>query len=601
MDIRVAAVQMDFNPAVFIGIDDLLREPLKCFDERPGYGIAYIPFYSMEVNERLDEFISKEIKDSYIDLLNKKVLGILEFCVSKEVDLLVFPEYSIPAATLPLIKQFVINEKKINIVAGSHTVLMENYAYYKEIGMEEADESKLALRKAISPIFHADGKVCRVEKFTRTQRMDHDFALGEIWGNITFKVNGQDITSLIYLCIDYIEDKSSKKELFRKGFENADIIIVPAYTPVIEPFERFALHCLTGYKKAVVFANAVDSGGTRIFCHFDLKTKQQLYDILDDGYGSFKMPEGEEGIIIVSLDTSKQYTEKPTSFTQQKSSIQEGVYPFVYSYTLDGFEMIKKELEGNGNYNEKKRILKSNKTIICSWMDYTKIYKRKIAKLFHNIENLRNEQIDFFLDVFYLSDEMAMLDSWRLEKVLQIDAYFDSFLKYEKLDSEWWELIFKLKVYYFKHRRKLESNKTIFERKNKIRTARHQDKKCMWIITEDIISNQLFNDWKGKRGGYAIEGIKADCADTLFENGNEILRNAHVLVITVTTSHNPFDKIKDRLTEYYRKCIIIDCENMLDTGGLPSGIRFVKRNISYINDLNNAIINILDAGEKRGL
>lgn len=144
----------------------------------------------------------------------------------------------------------------------------------------------------------------------------------------------------------------------------------------------------------------------------------------------------------------------------------------------------------------------------------------------------------------------------------------------------------------------LESNKILFERKNKIRAARHQDKNCVWIITEDIISNQLFDDYKWGNEGYAIEGIKADCVDELFENGNEIIRKAHVLVITVTTSHNPFDKIKDALTEYYSKCIIIDCENMLDTGGLPKDIRLVKRNISYINDLNNAIINILEAGEK---
>ncbi len=608
--IKIAAVQMDYVPAAFIEIYDLLTEPIKPFVALPGHGMAFLTLNSKTANDKCIEFISKHKKD-YIELLNIKIGKILMFSAQHNVDIVVFPEYSIPAESLLNIRKLV-EEYKINIVAGSHSVLNGNYEIYREIEMKKADEKKLKLRSAISPIFHIDGKVEYIAKSSRTQRMDYDFSQGGHWKIINFKIKHDDSTDCkykkikasIYLCIDYVEDmnnKSSKSTIKDKSindFSDTDIIIVSSYTPAIEPFERLAINCLEGYKKAVIFVNAVDKGGTRIFCHFDSKIKQQLFTILDDGKGSFKLPGGEEGITIVTLDPKKQYTVNPTSYPNYECSKQEGVYPFIYSYTLNKFENIKTEFENaKDDYNEKKCIIKKHENVIREWSKHSIIYRDKIAKMYHNLDNLLPYQLDFFFDVFCLDNEIKLMDKWRLEKVDEINKLFDLLLKEENLLVPEREILYKLKIYYSMKQLELESNKLIKFRDTRIKQSRYTGKRILWVTTKEGVSKTLFEDYQNSNIFYDLTEIMADCIEDLFNDKNGKLIPCDVLIISITSSHNPFHEIKDRIGKHYKKLILVICEDV--DCDLSEKLNYLYRKDSeYITKLNSIITMILEKNGK---
>ncbi len=463
MNIKVAVVQMDFNPSAHISSVNYLKEPVK-----PSFGNSNISISTLslilsnDANEKLKTFNNKT-KNDYIKLLEKKLEEIIKFCSMHKVDLIVFPEYSIPAEILPKIKKN-SKEKRINIVAGSHAVLKENYTIYKKIEMIRHDEPLPELKKAISPIFHLDGRVGYIEKFSPTQRMDHDITPGKKWDIIEFTKNNETFIASIFICLDYVNEKLPERTKSKNYFNN-HIVIVPSYTPTIKDFEDSAIKDLVRYKRPVIFANCVDAGGSRIFCYFDPKTKEQLSNNSDNSSGSFKIPEGEEGIVMVNLDLNKQHIEKPTSHTQHECSLQEGVYPFVYSNTLKDYELIQNELKEAKDHNGKKEIINKHKFTIYEWAKYSVILMKKFKLLDIDLENLSDVLLNFLLDVFYLNEQITPLDTWRLEKFREIERLIDYLLQYKLDDTERQELK-ELRGYYSENAKNILESKNIIIRNN---------------------------------------------------------------------------------------------------------------------------------------
>ncbi len=581
MTIRIAAVQIDYNPAAFIDVTDFLKEPSKWSDGETGYGLAYLPLDSDKVKN-----ILSEVKRSYSDFMNKKIKIILEFCAKKGVDLVVFSEYSIPAECLPRIKE-ISKSRNINVIAGSHSVVAENYEYYKKIEMAGWDKTtkEEMLRKAISPIFHASGEVTYVEKFIQTQRMDHDFTPGELWKIIKFKKESKEYNVAVFICIDFLEEKNRNRAMLLDGLPEIDFIVVPAYTTRTDYFENLATNYSQGYKKPVVFVNAYDKGGTRIYCHIDLATKQQLYTVNDDNLGTFKLSEKEEGIIIADIDPKKQYSEKPTGFIPYDSSLQKGVYPFVYSRTIEDFEKIYNEVNDCNSIQGKRNLLDNYTNKINQWRTYSKIYERKISFLFKELMNFNEDQIDFYFGCLYLDDNIDMMDQWRLKEISKVDDALEDILKAKKLNQYEQEMIYKLRIYYSSQKIRLEDNKLISKRKDAIEMAKYSRQKILWI-KNGFLSKQLLDEFMG------VFNIIDKEADTIASITTGEFEGANAIVVFVDITQNPLIKIGKK---FYNKCILI-CDKDVLLDDLPPEVKgrllYLDKNVN--GALKTKLIEVLE-------
>ena len=700
MNLRVAVVQMDFCPAVFVENDNLLDDPVKPIDGVPGHGFASLILYDSNANERAvpydlsvndkgtDEYDlsvndrlireKKRIRESYIELLNKKVRKILEFCIKHEVDIVVFPEYSIPSETLLEINSVVsdicyqaneevmsflkkhsffdsydkgfnsikdksfkdsveyleaiativkydLNDKvkmeilelantnKLNVVAGSHSVLEESYAHYKKINMPYSDKNDLTLRKSITVIFHRMGEIEYREKVSRTQRMDYDFTQGKEWQeNVQFNIYDtknakiDNVSASVHLCIDFLVDKSGTIEGVNEQSLKSQIMIILACTSSVKPFEKLADYWLSGFKKPLVFANSIDEGGSRVFCHFDPTIKQQLYNTLDDGNGSYKLPKNEEGLIIVDLNVDKQFSTKPTSYVPEESSIQKWVYPFIYSYSIVGFEDYLYDIIVDGdNRKERIRALKDNERKIRELLKDVPILREKISRLYHNIDNLRDDQLDFFLGVFYLEDDIDTVDDWRLKNVIKIEEFLGKIMGQDAktIKPEERERIYKMQNYYVNKKINLQLKKSVDNRQQQKKLLQLEEN-IVWVSTDNDTFSQIIYDQFKKNNLYKnVERINSDLISKIVrkqKDGNSRLDDTDILIIIITKSNNPFDEIRDKLDEdAYARIILVMMDDAIYEFPENINIIFFPGNKNYAKDLNQCIEKIL-RGEVKG-
>jgi len=126
---RLAVAQISANPAYADELVAHIQEPAFPGDEEK------IGLFSIAGIETINA-LRQTIAEQYVLHLNQKLEAIIRVAASCLVELLVFPEYSIPAESLPLCRNLA-EELKIAIVAGSHIVTVSSSAreVYKELNL----------------------------------------------------------------------------------------------------------------------------------------------------------------------------------------------------------------------------------------------------------------------------------------------------------------------------------------------------------------------------------------------------------------------------------------------------------------------------------
>lgn len=104
--LRVAAIQILCHAAYIDSTTNLINEPT-------GTNIGLFKLSTIQTIKSL----RRKTYEQYLENLKMKIDKIFEFASQKEVDLIIFPEYSIPPEFLPLIKQKAIDQGLI-VVAG---------------------------------------------------------------------------------------------------------------------------------------------------------------------------------------------------------------------------------------------------------------------------------------------------------------------------------------------------------------------------------------------------------------------------------------------------------------------------------------------------
>jgi len=143
--LKVALAQIDYRPAFILESHELLVEPIFSSIKEPHTSISLMEFKGSEK-------ISGRLLEKYISWLRVKIVAIIKKCIELSVDLIVFPEYSVPFQVLKDICLLTKGEK-IRVVAGTHIVVKTAQQL-----PEGYPDPKKYLKCAMMPII-ADGKV----------------------------------------------------------------------------------------------------------------------------------------------------------------------------------------------------------------------------------------------------------------------------------------------------------------------------------------------------------------------------------------------------------------------------------------------------------
>jgi len=293
---RLAVVQMHAHAAFANRSANYLDEPCLLSEDEVGlYGLSGEP--KMNV-------VKGCIRRFYLENLQTKIDAILKYCGAQKVDLVVFPEYSIPAELLPLCAE-ISKSLKMVIAAGSHTILStpESQQIYRHLGLDQKLDLSISdpgsdIRTVVAPVFLPDGEVHLVSKQSRSP-WERDMIVGDAgWKPFEVIFRDTPVRIALLLCIDAL---TSQKDL--PG--GIDLAVVPSWSPSTKPFQSFAQLKLL-QECAVMYANVAHFGESQILARFGQRC--QHWFMSEDG--SRPLPKGEEGVIGLDVQLGKQYEKR---------------------------------------------------------------------------------------------------------------------------------------------------------------------------------------------------------------------------------------------------------------------------------------------------
>ncbi len=301
--VKIAFAQIYYKPAVILDSHNLLVEPL------------YSSFREKHTSISLMEFrgaprISSELLEDYLSWLRAKIKAIIEKSIKLNVDLLVFPEYSIPAELLNDVCNMTKNTN-ICIVAGTHMVT-ENVTKLPE-GYPEIKNYK---RCAMVPIIQ-DGKIRHYsfKKFLASAERN-DIKIPKEPVSDVFDMG--DYTLTIKVCIEALVDTETVADC------DKNILVIPSLSHNIEPFR--ALQILAKYKEIpVIYVNIANYGGSVISGPYATEGKHWFVE----GVNSSPIPKGCEALVTATLDVDAMRYSVGTALLPRAIELNE-VLPLLY-------------------------------------------------------------------------------------------------------------------------------------------------------------------------------------------------------------------------------------------------------------------------------
>ncbi|WP_437672235.1 hypothetical protein [Sorangium sp. So ce131] len=295
--LRVGVVQLAFHPAVPIpkpsgALDDPLGDPNREMSSLLPAGHASAP---RPVQLQFKQ-LRRRIRQAYLDQTQRKVEAILDVCRAWRVQIVVFPEYSIPAALLESIARRAPNTV---VVAGTHFVDDETLEekIYEKLG-STADHDAL-LRCAVSPVLYGGRLLALVPKLHPAKPELRFLSPGQGWEPIDLPENiGGRLGVLI--CLDLVQRESEPhRELIGPRLSQCRLIAAPSLTGkhTRAEFSAKALDDARRKGRPVLYANHAPDGGSSIYVDEGRAEDLRLFP---EHAGCLE--EDEEGVIVADID-----------------------------------------------------------------------------------------------------------------------------------------------------------------------------------------------------------------------------------------------------------------------------------------------------------
>ena len=312
---RVGLAQISFNPAYADELASYIQEPAFP-GEHDKTGL-----FSISGLEEVGQF-QNSVAEKYLLHLNYKIESILRFASSDGVELLVFPEYSVPPEALPLCHAL-SQELGIAIVAGSHVVTLSDAARQIYHGLNLTFEGakkpvEERVRQAACVVLVPDETPVAFVKYVRSKWEGSLVEGVPAYHAFQMKTRNGKIEVQVLICIEALSHAATKEK-----HTIPRLVAIPAFTPRTDPFYDEGRHALlTG--KCTLFANVTEFGGSRVFARAD---NTSLW--FTEKNGSKPLPRGSEALLVVEADLEKQF-EVRQSVAEHTAVSDLRVFPILY-------------------------------------------------------------------------------------------------------------------------------------------------------------------------------------------------------------------------------------------------------------------------------
>jgi len=291
-ELRIAAVQLDYQPVTRnTGAGWRLDEPLSPLNplaepDHPHSLLSNLKNehpYCRDVCEKL----MQDSRISYTNNLTEKLREILTYCFRNKVDIVVFPEYSIPIDSLAALTSF---SNKMTIIAGIGYLQRQDIETLRSLGVEIQGIAKA--NNAVVVLSPSKNFLVAKKNPSETEYIQPGS------GPVSKKLDLQkgSFTIGVSICLDFIRERGTINQ------QNPDMVIIPALSQNINEFIDE-----TPRDFIRIFANHAHFGGTYIGA--------PLIKGLNfaDRSGTIPFEKGIEGIVIVDWNYEHPWPVKPTS------------------------------------------------------------------------------------------------------------------------------------------------------------------------------------------------------------------------------------------------------------------------------------------------
>jgi predicted amidohydrolase len=318
--LRIASVQIDYQASACLRAagspicEPIITEPISNENN----------YYLNEIKEQDSlretcEILMQSARLKYLETYINKLQDILTYCFDNKVDLLVFPEYSIPVEAIETLRKF---SSDMTIVAGIGYLGRRDIAKLEELEIP-IDNVCIANNAAI--ILSPD-KDFIISKKHAAQNENISTGNGPETYNLKFR--GNTIRVSVSICLDYLRDTTSIAD------QTPEIVIVSALSANTNEFtQKIPRDFIT------VFSNHSLYGGSCIL------TPEVRGEIFANRNGTVPLSTSLEAIIILDWDCKKKVSTKPSGFGDVKHPIY-AISQIVYSGKDDGkYDEISKRIQ----------------------------------------------------------------------------------------------------------------------------------------------------------------------------------------------------------------------------------------------------------------
>ena len=405
--VRAAIVQLDYQPSVVLSYP-VIEEPALLAEGEQGIASLHL---SVPGVEKQITTLRGQVATGYEDFANSRAREILEYMNKKSVDVVVFPEYSIPATCLPVIEKFAGG---CTVIAGSHTVTPSTIGICQQLNIkiESAD-----IGKSICPIRSNDRKWLRIDKLTRS-RFEGTLKPGTDWQRIQMQNRkGIACSFAVFLCVDFINGNESNFQRLvpRDIWKTIDFAVVPSYSPAFRDFEQQARSLAERAGRPVMYANVASAGGSRIYCNF------RENGAFFERYGTKALEPGDEAVVIVDLPLGEyaQFDHRPTPLPVTPSSELVALAPILSRENFPSYCGLHDRVLGASKDEQKRSLLQAGHSeligLVTPQSEAPSVLKTKVYALLEAMNWRDGQWLDVCVECVPIHNEVGSLAELRFK------------------------------------------------------------------------------------------------------------------------------------------------------------------------------------------
>jgi predicted amidohydrolase len=323
--VRVGVVQLAYHPVVPVpspsALEDPFGDPSREVSSLLPAGESSAPLHLQRPLKEL----RRRIRGAYLAQTKRKVEAILDACRKWSVQILVFPEYSIPPALLDTIAR---TAPDTVIVAGTHFVDDDTLEqrHYEKLG-SSADHDEL-LGCAVSPVLHGGRLLALIPKLHPAKPELRFLQPGHGWAPIDLPESfGGPLGVLI--CLDLLQRESDPhREHVGPHLSQCRLIAAPSLTGkhTLPEFDAKAQEEARRKGRPVLYADHAPGGGSSIYVD---EGREQDLRIFPEHAGYLEP--GEEGVVVADVDLGHQAAGASTRHASTSPILPYAAASLVYS------------------------------------------------------------------------------------------------------------------------------------------------------------------------------------------------------------------------------------------------------------------------------